>query len=74
MSKKSEYHRITPASVSFFEEVEIFCVSFFFVTQWFSNEKEATDYAQYLRENFFFINFPDKIAIKKYRIMPTIYI
>ena len=73
MSKRSEYHRITPVSVSFFEETEVFCVSLFFITQWFSNEKEATEYADYLYEKFFFLDISQNIRIKRYRINSTTY-
>lgn len=74
MSKKNEYHRLTSVSVSFFEETEVYCVSFFVITQWFTNEREALEYAEYLKEKFFFMNFPDNVRIKKYRINSTIYI
>lgn len=74
MSKKNEYHRITSTSVSFFEETEIFCVSLFFMSQWFTNEKDALEYANFLYERFFFYNLPNKVIIKKYTISPTTYI
>lgn len=72
--KIGRYQQITPVSISYFIETEVFCVSFLIVTRWFTNEKDAIEYASYLNEKYFFLNYPNKIRIKKYTINNKIHI